>query len=321
MGKPFALRELIVKLLKTASSGPVWRTFVALGRDMLGVVAVGITVVLGLVLGGRGDLTNTGIAILFVIAIVSMRLGYRAAILAAGAGALSFDYFFLPPYGSIRIFHIRDMVTDAAMFCVAVLIGTLNERLRKQAESARVSERRTEALYALVKDLAAARSVDEVCVAGLGHIETVAGVSARVLIREESEVFNSAVSSAGRTGIEVGDLEVSRWVANHLEPAGQGTQSFSTASARYYPLVATRGCVGVLVLQAHGSLPTDGSRPLLVVQSMSQQLAMAIERMLLSFEKRAAEVEAESERPVVAPSPGQRSGVVAAGDTGVCLAQ
>jgi hypothetical protein len=39
-------------------------------------------------------------------------------------------------------------------------------------------------LYALVKDLADARSIDEVCAAGLRHIETGAGVPAHALIRD-----------------------------------------------------------------------------------------------------------------------------------------
>jgi two-component system sensor histidine kinase KdpD len=62
-----------------------------------------------------------------------MRLGYRPAILAAIASALCFDYFFLPPYGSLNIDNGRDLVTEVSMFGVAILASTLNERLRKQA--------------------------------------------------------------------------------------------------------------------------------------------------------------------------------------------
>jgi len=133
------MNTMIPKIPQIKRNGRIGRSLVALSRDLIGIVAVGLVTLLGLWLGGRGDITNIAIAILFVIAIVSMRFGYRAALFAAGAGALCFDYFFLPPYESIRITHFRDMLTDAAMFCVAVLISTLNERLRKQAQAACLS--------------------------------------------------------------------------------------------------------------------------------------------------------------------------------------
>jgi two-component system sensor histidine kinase KdpD len=293
------MNTMIAKLHQIMPDGRIGRLLVVLSRDLIGIVAVGLVTLLGLWLGGRGDITNAAIAILFVIAIVSMRLGYRAAIFAAGAGALCFDYFFLPPYGSIRITHFRDMLTDAAMFCVAVLISTLNERLRRQAEAARLSERRTEALYALVKDLAGARSVEEVCSAGLGHIETGTGVSALVLIRDGLDGFTCAISSKGHVALEKGDLEVAQWAAKHLEPAGRGTQNWPAAATCYFPLAATRGCVGILAIRSHQDreiFQIEGMHPLSLVQAMAQQLAMAIERMLLSAEKSAAEVEVESER-------------------------
>jgi len=298
-----ATSGMLARILPAVKNGRVARSLGALKRDLIAIAAIGAVSLLGLWLGGRGDITNTAIAFLFVIAIISMRLGYRPAIIAASAGALAFDYFFLPPYGSIRITHFHDMLTDASMFCVAALFSTLNERLRKQAHAARLGERRTESLYALVKDLADARSIDEVCTAGLRHIEAGAGVSARVLVRDGRdgmEGFNCAISSQGRVALEKEDLDVAQWAAKHLEAAGQGTPKSPTATDLYFPLSATRGCVGVLAIRTREDPAEDftmeGLRPLSLLQSMAQQLAMAIERMLLSAEKRAAEVEVESER-------------------------
>jgi hypothetical protein len=152
---------------KTVRDGKMWRMSQALKRDMPGVAAVAAVTAVGLWLGGRADLTNVPIAFLFVIAVVSMRFGYQAAILAAIASALCFDYFFLPPYGSLQITRSRDLLTDIAMLAVAVLVSTLNERLRREARSARLSERQTESLYALVRELADAHSLDSLNIAGM----------------------------------------------------------------------------------------------------------------------------------------------------------
>jgi two-component system sensor histidine kinase KdpD len=262
----------------------------------MGPAAMAVLTGVGLLLGGRRDLTNTSIAFLFSIALVSTRLGYRAAILAAFAGALCFDYFFLPPYGSFNIGNGRDLVTELAMFSVAVVVSTFNERLRKQAEAARCSERRIESQYALVKELANTQSVDEVCTAGLRLVETGAGVAARILVRDGRNGFKCAFSSSGHVALELEDLEVAHWAAAHVESAGFGTPNFPMATACYVPLAATRGCVGVLAVRSLDEESTSAIRPSTLIQSMAQQLAMAIERTLLSAEKRSVEIEAESER-------------------------
>jgi two-component system, OmpR family, sensor histidine kinase KdpD len=282
---------------KTVRDGRLWRLGQALKRDLPGVAAVAAVTALGLWLGGRADLTNVPIAFLFVIAVVSMRFGYQAAVFAAIASALCFDYFFLPPYGSLRITRSRDLLTDIAMFAVAVLVSTLNERLRREARAARLSERRTESLYSLVRELADAHSLDSLNIAGMRQIESaVAEVSAHVLIRDGAEGFKCAFSSGGRVALETEGLEVANWAAVHLEPAGQGTKNLPLASACYVPLVAARGCVGVLALRSRVSDSTGGVRPSSLIHSMARQLAMAIERTLLSQEKHVAEIEAETER-------------------------
>jgi two-component system sensor histidine kinase KdpD len=273
-----------------------WRSRAALGRDFVGIAAVSAVTALGLWLGGRKDLTNTAIAYLFIIALISMRLGYRSTLLAALASALCFDYFFLPPYGSFNIDNGRDLVTEVAMCGVAVFVSTLNERLRKQALTARLGEQRTESLYGLVKALANARSLDALSVAGLRQIESAVAVSARILLRKGGEQFESAYSSTGRVALEVADLAAAGWAADHREPAGLGTRNLSNARACYIPLVVARGCIGVLAVRPRQGVANLAIGPSSLIGSMALQVAMAIESTMLAEEKRRAEVEAETER-------------------------
>jgi two-component system, OmpR family, sensor histidine kinase KdpD len=121
---------------------------------LLGVTApLALTPLVFFVLG-REDTSNVAIVYLFLIAAISIHLGYRSSILAAITSALSFDYYFLTPYHSFAIMHGRQLLTCSGMFGTAIFIGSLNERLRKQTRAARQSERRTEYHYALVKTLA-----------------------------------------------------------------------------------------------------------------------------------------------------------------------
>ena len=282
------------KIMWTGFKERSWWSREALARDLGGIVVAGAATALGLWLGGRKDLTNTAVGYLFVVALVSMRFGYRPAILAGITSGLCFDYFFLPPYGSFNIDNGRDLVTEVSMFGVAILASTLNERLRKQARAARHSERQTESLYALAKALADARSMAELSIAGLRQIESVAMVSARLLIRNAGGVQGFA--TGGRVAAETEELDAATWAMSHLEPAGLGTRNHSSCVARYSPLIATRGCIGVLAIRARDGAPPSVVGPSSLFESMARQLAMAIERSLLFEEKHAAEIEAETER-------------------------
>ncbi len=263
---------------------------------LLGVATASLATLLGLRLGGRGDLTNTAIGYLFVIALVSMVFGYGSAVLAAITSALCFDYFFLPPYGSFNIDNGRDLVTEFSMFGVAILVSTLNERLRKQARAARLSERRTESLYALAKDLADAHTMTDLLVGGVRQIEAVAAVSARILLANGLKGSWDAFCSNGPAAATSEDLANAAWVADCLEPVGPGTPTHPAGEDCYLPLIAERGCLGVLAIRPHGNASTADIRPSSLLQAMARQMAMAIERLLLSGEKRAAEIEAEVER-------------------------
>src|SRR4029077_1772612 len=76
-------------------------------RDLLAVAGVAALTAVLLFLFGRADVANVAIVYLFCIALVSIRLGHRPAILAAIASALGFDYFFLVPYHSLAITNVR----------------------------------------------------------------------------------------------------------------------------------------------------------------------------------------------------------------------
>jgi two-component system sensor histidine kinase KdpD len=258
------------------------------------MVISGVAATLGLLLGGRKDLTNTAIGYLFVVALVSVWLGYRPAILAAITSALCFDYFFLPPYGSFNIDNGRDLVTEVSMFGVAIVVSTLNERLRKQAHAARLSERQSESLYALAKALADARSIAELSIAGLRQIESVTTLSASLWIRNALGV--DVFSSGGRVAPALEEGAAANWAMSHLEESARGTRNLSTSDACWLPLVATRGCIGVLAIRAREGVPPSAVAPSSLLESMARQMAMAIERSLLFEEKHAAEIDAETER-------------------------
>jgi two-component system sensor histidine kinase KdpD len=263
----------------------------------LSIAVVGIVAVLAYVVMGPEDVTNVVIVFLFAIAAVSIRFGHRAAISAAIASALLVDYYFLPPYRSFALASGRDIVTFAGMFITAVFLSSLQERLRKQARAARQSERRTESLYGLARELVDASTVDMLCTRASAKIEEATNATVSILLRDEKG-FSRAFRAGGAAALNVEDLTVAEWAAAHLESAGAGTRNHGTAVASYVPLISGRGCLGVMALRARETdhATTSSARPSSIVSSMARQVALALERALLAEEKQNAVVEAETER-------------------------
>ncbi|HVZ86088.1 MAG TPA: ATP-binding protein [Polyangia bacterium] len=258
---------------------------------LLGAASVAAITFVALHLFGRDDIANVAILYLFAIAAVSLRFGYRASIAAAITSAICFDYYFLLPYHSLAITHGRQLVSFGGMFGTAIFISTLNEKLRKQARVARQNERRSEHHYALIKALAEAESTEALCTSAARQIDLASNAFTTVLLRGP-ERFRCAYRAGGASALGLEDLDAADWAAAHLETAGMGTHNFPEAAAYYLPLIAARGCVGVLALRPHGH-PTRASS---LAVSMARQLAIALERMLLGDEKRSALLEAETER-------------------------
>jgi two-component system sensor histidine kinase KdpD len=256
---------------------------------------VGVVTLIGMFALGRADVTNVTLLYLFAIAATSVWLGYRPSLLAALSGALFLDYYFLPPYDTFVIGSAREIITFGGMFCTAVFISTLNERLRKQARAARQNERRMEVLYGLTRELIEATSVEELCRRAATQIELAGNQVAGVLLRR-GEQFTRAVRSGGAAALETEDLPAASWAAAHLEPAGLGTRNSANAGACYVPLVAARGCIGVLSLRPRDQERASQARPSSLILAMARQVALALDHALLSEEKQAAQLEAETER-------------------------
>jgi two-component system sensor histidine kinase KdpD len=182
------------------------------------------------------------------------------------------------------------------MLAVALTISGLAVRIRRQVEIARYREKRTSVLYAMSRDLATHRGT-----------ATLAGVAAKHL-REvfDSQVALFLVDSDKRLQLQRGEqlffefdpkeAGVAQWVFEHNEPAGLGSNTLPGSNALYLPLVGSDGPIGVVALrpaQANRVLDPD---QLHLLESLSSQVALAIERTRLSEEAQRAHVQVETER-------------------------
>jgi two-component system, OmpR family, sensor histidine kinase KdpD len=246
-------------------------------------------------------LENVNILMLYLLGVlwVATRHGRGAAILASVLGVAAFDFCFVPPYLTLTVHDQQYVVTFAVMLLTALTISTLTHRVREQADAARERERRTQTLLALSRDLAAARSTEEIASATVRHTGEVLGERAILLLADADRRLTVRGDSAGLpVPLDPKENGVAQWVFEHDRIAGAGTATLPAVSGTYFPAKAARGPVGVL-----GILPTAtngsaaGIRPeqRQMVEAFASQAALALERAALAEETRAAWERVEAE--------------------------
>jgi two-component system, OmpR family, sensor histidine kinase KdpD len=241
------------------------------------------------------DIANIVMVYVLAIIIVAYRAGRGPSLLTSVLSVAVLDFCFVPPYFTFAVSDVNHVLTFAVMLLVGFVVSGLTERVRRQAEAARVREQRTHVLYALTRDLAGSNDVDEIARTAARHIG--AGFHARVVVLLRDGTPRALAIASGQ-GFELDDRErsVATWALDHRAAAGLTTDTLPGASALYLPLTVSDRTLGVLGVQPERErhmLDEPAQRHLL--EAYCRQTAMALERARLAEEAHTAMLRVERE--------------------------
>lgn len=233
---------------------------------------------------------------LIAVIIIAIQCGRGPSILASVMSVATFDFFFVPPYFSFAVSDIQYLLTFAVMLIVALVISNLAVRIREQAELARYRERRTGVLYAMSRDLATHRGTAMLVQVAVNHLREVFDGQVAIFIADAEKKVRLQRSEQLYFEIDPKEAGVAQWVFDHNERAGLGTDTLPGASALYLPLVGSTGPIGVVAVRPKDTALLLDPEQLHLLESLVNQVALAIERTRLSEEAQQAHVRVETER-------------------------
>lgn len=241
------------------------------------------------------DLSNLAMVYLLGVVLVAIRLGRGPAVVCSAISVAAFDFFFVPPRFTFAVSDLHYLWTFAVMLVVAIVISTLTNQVRQQAESSRYRERRTAALLALSRDLASLRGADALLRAAVRHVAEVFDSQVLLLLPDSKGKLVPRELRANDYAPDERELAVAQWAFDHDQMAGAGTNTLPGARAVYLPLPASRGTTGVL-----GVCPAEPGRlsdpeQLRLLESFANQIALALERAALAEEAQQAWMKVETE--------------------------
>jgi K+-sensing histidine kinase KdpD len=111
----------------------------------------GVTALLKL-FAGHINATTVALALLLNVLLIAMRWGSLPAMVASLLAMLCFNFFFLPPFGTLTIATPDNWIALAAFLITAVTVGQLSARAKQRAEEAESGRREIERLYSELRD-------------------------------------------------------------------------------------------------------------------------------------------------------------------------
>ena len=125
-----------------------WRTLERsrAGYLIAAAVVAALTASLKL-LGGRVNSTTVALALLMAVLFIAARMERGPALVASALAAFCFNFFFLPPFGTLHIAEPENWVALVAFLLTAVVAGQLSTRARRRAEEAEAGRLEIERLY------------------------------------------------------------------------------------------------------------------------------------------------------------------------------
>jgi len=260
------------------------------------LVAVVLVTLIGKPISSLFDIANVTLLYLLPVLMAAVRWGRGPSLFASFLGVLAFDFFFVPPVFSFAVSDIKYIFTFAVFLLVGLVTGTMATRIRDELEKTKQREKRTFALYALSEKIASKADLGEILATFARTMAEAVDGQVSILAGEGDYVgeLASYPASAG-----VGDEKqkaVVRWVLEHGQGAGRGTDILREASELIFPIKADKKTVAALCVNLgpeRRPLPMEKRQ---LIEAFANLAAVAIIRLRLAEEAEQVQRLAESEK-------------------------
>ena len=246
----------------------------------IALVAVAAALALSKVVQPLFGLENVDLIFLTAIVGVAVRYGLWPSLLATVAASLSYNFFFLPP---VHTFTITDPTNVAAFFLftmVAVVVSNIAGRGWSYTVTAQERVRSVELLYAFSRKLAGAGTLDDVLWATAYQIASMLKVRV-VLLLPEKETIALKAGYPPEDTLDEADLAAAKWAWEKNRPAGRDSDALPGAKWLFIPMRTGRGQIGILGVCRDEPGPLLRAEQPRLLDALSDQGALAIERVHL----------------------------------------
>ena len=262
---------------------------------LVSTLVVGAALVIAMVIDRFIEVPNISLVFLSAVLFSAIIYGLWPSLYAAFLSVLAYNFFFLPPIYTFTIADPANVVALVFFGIVAIFTSNLTARTRSQALTAQTRAKATAELYAFSRKVAGIGELDDLLWAFCHQVALMLKLRIVVLLPEGDSIVLRAGYPPEDT-LDEADVAAAKWTWDHNRAAGRGADTLPGAKRLFLPMRTERGPVAVLGIDRErpGPLLTPDERRLL--DALTDQTAVAIERIGLAESIDEARLQAETER-------------------------
>jgi two-component system sensor histidine kinase KdpD len=235
------------------------------------------------------DLGNVALLYLLPVMAAASLYGLRTGLYAGIASSLAYNFFFLPPVGTLSISNPENLVSVVVLLAIAVATSQLTSRVRAQADLAAASARTNATLAGFLRQIT---SVNDIDVAAQMICDDVRGLlDVQVVLLVPGIGKSLEILAASDAGYHLGtmDTAAATWALDTGMAAGKGSGTLAASEWLFQPLKAGGRVLGVLGVAKDSAADPVRADQLPLLSSLLDQSALVLERLRLEVEMRDVE--------------------------------
>jgi two-component system sensor histidine kinase KdpD len=246
------------------------------------VMTIGMTA-LGRLLVETIDLGNIALLYLIPVMFAAASFGLRAGLFSGLLCSLAYNFFFLPPTGTLTVNNPENVISILVLLGVAVVTSQFAARVRAQADLAQSSARQNAALAGFSRQLTASATREALMQAICAEVSRLLSVRTVLLLPSpDGPQLQAAFPPEDR--LEQIEKAAAQWAMDNEQPAGRGSSTLTASDWLFHPLRTTRGVLGVLGLAREDAGQPLRSDQIPLLMSLLDQASIAFDRMALEEE-------------------------------------
>ncbi|MGI4947206.1 MAG: DUF4118 domain-containing protein [Janthinobacterium lividum] len=267
---------------RRAGRGREWGS--AGGYAAVVAMVAGVTA-LGLALAAFLSVGNVALLYLLPVMVSASLFGRGPGLVAGLASSVAYNFFFLPPTGTLTIAAPENVIAVVVLLGVALATSQLTARVRAQADLASSSARANATLAGFLRQLTAATDLDELMHMIAAEIARLFDVRVVMMMAGTADI---EVRAAAPPADPMGTMELAaaRWALERGQQAGRGSQTLTASDWLFHPLSGGGSPLAVIGLaRADGGEPVRSDQ-LALLAGLLDQAGLALDRLRLEVESR-----------------------------------
>jgi two-component system sensor histidine kinase KdpD len=266
------------------------------------IAALAVTTAMLVLVREQIGLLNAALVYLIVVIGITVFAGRRAGIISSLLGFLLFNFFQVPPYYTLVVSDLHNILALFVFLGVSLLLSWLIAGAREQARQAQRRAEDVAHLYELSQAITGSQNIDQVLLAVTGKVRDVFEAQACwiLLPAANEQLVLAACSPPGTRPLTRDEMATAEWAFRRGEPIEHGGGAMGMLArgggrVAFSPLRKGERSIGVLAAASK-----ENGRPLslserTVLATFADQAAVALDRLSLLKEAQRAEMLARTD--------------------------